>query len=132
MYEAKMIHQFDHRWATYIEDPDKPDGLNTEDVVFEQKTNPAYAVQPRYWVAERQVLARIARVPARVSQTWLGLYDDTAEQLSESAKLSELLLALAQWVAGELFYRAAGAPISATSWPLSQVYSPLTSTEAQL
>ncbi|MGT2506869.1 hypothetical protein [Cupriavidus basilensis] len=26
LYEAKMIHQFDHRWATYVDAPDKPGG----------------------------------------------------------------------------------------------------------
>ena len=67
LYEAKMVHQFDHRWATYVDNPDKPGGLDTNDVSPSQKADPRFTVRPRYWVDEREVLARIARVPSRVA-----------------------------------------------------------------
>ena len=67
-----MIHQLDHRWATYVDNPDKPNGLDTDDVSTEQKKDPSFAVRPRYWVDEREVLARIARVPSRVANAWLA------------------------------------------------------------
>lgn len=44
LYEAKMIHQFDHRWATYNTDGISRDAQPTE------KANPEFLASPRYWV----------------------------------------------------------------------------------
>jgi len=49
LYEAKLIHQFDHRWATYLNDDD------TRDLTSREKNNPDRLVMPRYWVGERNV-----------------------------------------------------------------------------
>lgn len=49
LYEAKLIHQFDHRWATYM-----PEG-DSRDVTPVEKADPSFAVQPRYWAAEPYV-----------------------------------------------------------------------------
>ncbi len=106
LYEAKMIHQFDHRWATYV---DAGGAVETADVSPAQKADPAFTARPRYWVDEREVLARIARVPARVAKAWLALPAAAAPPDADAA-LNDLRLALAAWVAGELFTRAAGEP----------------------
>jgi hypothetical protein len=45
LYEAKMIHQFDHRWATF-EAGDSRDSAEVE------KQNPNFDPVPRYWVPE--------------------------------------------------------------------------------
>lgn len=113
LYEAKMIHQFDHRWATYVDAPDKAGGVETVDVNLEQKADPSYNVCPRYWVPEREVLARIARVPARVARAWLAWHASATPGPAQDAALAELLQGLATWVAGELFTRAAGEPVVA-------------------
>lgn len=134
LYEAKMIHQFDHRSVTYVDAPEKPDGLDTEYVSPEQKSDPNYRVRPRYWVAEREVLARIACVPSRVTKGWLALHsvggDVVAEQVDGA--LSDLFAALAAWVAGELFSRAAGVPMQGGSWTNQQILSNVASTEGVL
>jgi len=57
LYEAKLIHQFDHRWATYT-----PDG-SSRDVTPAEKADPAFTVTPRYWVDAREVWLRVARLP---------------------------------------------------------------------
>ncbi|WP_449060416.1 Eco57I restriction-modification methylase domain-containing protein [Planomonospora algeriensis] len=49
LYEAKMIHHYDHRWATY-----DPDG-STRDLSLPEKQNPKAVVLPRYWVSEKEV-----------------------------------------------------------------------------
>lgn len=113
LYEAKMVHQFDHRWATYVDNPDKPNGLDTEDVSPDQKADPSFTVRPRYWVDEREVLARIARVPSRVANAWLAWQQaaDAAQHNGSSSaaatalqeRHTALTLALASWVAGALF-----------------------------
>ena len=56
LYEAKMIHQFDHRWASYREEGGKP---VSGDVSLPDKQDPAFAVLPRYWVEAREVHRRI-------------------------------------------------------------------------
>jgi len=70
LYEAKMMHQFDHRWATYqgrkMKDEGGSDGVETADVTDAQKADPTFRITPRYWVAEREVLARLARAPKAV------------------------------------------------------------------
>jgi len=58
LYEAKMIHQFDHRWAGYVAEVGEPVCC---DVPEERKNDPGFAVIPRYWVSEREVLERLAR-----------------------------------------------------------------------
>lgn len=57
LYEAKLMHQFDHRWATYTRDP--AGGLTTDDVTEEQKADPSFTVTPRYWVRHREVEDRL-------------------------------------------------------------------------
>lgn len=115
LYEAKMVHQFDHRWATYVDNPDKPGGLDTNDVSPAQKADPHFTVRPRYWVDEREVLDRIARVPNRVANAWLAWQQatDAAQHNGSSSgsaaatalqeRHTALTLALASWVAGALF-----------------------------
>jgi hypothetical protein len=53
LYEAKMMHQFDHRWATYTNSND------TVDVTVDQKRDVNFTVEPRYWVDKDEVLERI-------------------------------------------------------------------------
>lgn len=57
LYEAKLIHHFDHRWATY-----QPDG-ETRDFTPEEKRDPSVTITPRYWVQQREVWLRISTLP---------------------------------------------------------------------
>ncbi len=61
LYEAKLIHHFDHRWATY-------DGLDTRDLTLAEKSNPECEVLPRYWVSDAEVRTQLA---GRWSREWL-------------------------------------------------------------
>ncbi|MET7863698.1 Eco57I restriction-modification methylase domain-containing protein [Micromonospora taraxaci] len=60
LYEGKMLHHYDHRWATYDEEG------ATRDFSLEEKQEAAAVVLPRYWVAEGEVDARIS------SKHWKG------------------------------------------------------------
>ncbi|URI16139.1 Eco57I restriction-modification methylase domain-containing protein [Brevundimonas albigilva] len=63
LYEAKMIHHFDHRWATYgTSASDYEDGAR--DCTLSEKQNPNFEPSPRYWVPKDEVILRAARVPA--------------------------------------------------------------------
>jgi hypothetical protein len=144
LYEAKMIHQFDHRWATYVPSGDAAGEASTQDVTDAQKADPAFTVHSRYWVDAREVLARIARVPSRVARAWLALHAALAAPGEEPPSLAgkdrptgeeaqaDLLLALAQWVGGALFHRHAGETLLAAGGPLAALQRALHATEAQL
>ena len=135
LYEAKMIHQFDHRWATYVESVGGTAGeVETADVSDTQKADPALRVRPRYWVDEREVLARIARVPSRVARAWLALHAarGAGDAASQDTALADLQLALAQWVAGELFHAAAGQAPSVEGWTAQQAQRHIAPVEQQL
>ena len=55
LYEAKMVHHFDHCWASYRE-------VGVEDVAdavpLEDKQNPDFHPLPRFWVEAREVYLR--------------------------------------------------------------------------
>ena len=60
LYEAKLFHQYDHRFATF-------DGVSTEDtrkgnaraMTSDEKAKPRAVALPRYWVPEDEVLSRL-------------------------------------------------------------------------
>ena len=60
LYEAKMIHHFDHRWASYRREAGSDVAV---DVAREDKQNPGFAALPRYWVEAREVRLRVAKLP---------------------------------------------------------------------
>ena len=82
LYEAKMVHQFDHRWATYMDG-----GGSARDVTDGEKADASFQVQPRYWVEEREVLLRLARLPRAVLKA------------ARDGDEMEVRIALASWVA---------------------------------
>jgi hypothetical protein len=104
LFEAKLIHQFDHRWATYT-----PEG-DSRDMTLTEKQDPSQTARPRYWVDEREVLARVANVPTRLAKAWLLTHTEGAQRVN-IPKAKSLVFAVASWVAGQ-FMRQAMAPDS--------------------
>ena len=60
LYEAKYMHQYDHRWATYEHKIKKS---TVRDLQDEEKQNPDTTIASRYYVDEKIVLARVANIP---------------------------------------------------------------------
>lgn len=58
LYEAKMIHQFDHRWATY-EPGRKGEVAESRGLTEAERSDPEFAVRPRYWVDGGEVTERL-------------------------------------------------------------------------
>ncbi len=95
LYEAKLFHQYDHRFATF-------DGVSARDIrngkartmSVKEKSDPATVAIPRYWVPEKQVAERLA---AGVKTTqflppppgFTGLYFGTLTRLARNS-LSEM------------------------------------------
>ena len=65
LYEAKMIHQFDHRWASAL-----LDDTVAELATLDEKRNPAFEVKPRYWVEARHVIEKFDGAPPRYLIGW--------------------------------------------------------------
>ncbi|EOD67656.1 Eco57I restriction-modification methylase domain-containing protein [Amycolatopsis vancoresmycina] len=62
LHEAKMVHHFDHRFSTYEGASQAQLNKGTlPRTTAEQKDDPNFAVLARYWVAESEVDARLAR-----------------------------------------------------------------------
>ena len=65
LYEAKLIHQFDHRWATYETGEE-----DVRDVSFDEKRNFDFEVQPRYWLDEHYVSDKFDGNPPKYLIGW--------------------------------------------------------------
>ncbi|MCM8747077.1 SAM-dependent methyltransferase [Thermomicrobium sp. CFH 73360] len=77
LYEAKLLHQFDHRWASYggpgrlgappeaggppFLDRAPRDADDAVELTLQAKGDPTLVVLPRYWVPEAEVSTRLAR-----------------------------------------------------------------------
>ncbi|MBP2447002.1 Eco57I restriction-modification methylase domain-containing protein [Rhizobium leguminosarum] len=81
LYEAKMIHQFDHRWATY-------QGVETTEVTETDKQNPVFEVTPRYWVPEEEVESRLRA--KGWNRGWLMGWRDITNATNERTVISGL------------------------------------------
>ena len=63
LYEAKMLHHFDHRYGDYLDKPEDSQNTSLPEVPVERLQNPTYVVQPRYWVPRDEVIYKTSRVP---------------------------------------------------------------------
>ena len=81
LYEAKMMHQFTHRWATY-----EPDG-KTRDMTPAELRDPHALPLPRYWVDEREVEARLEHW----DRGWLLGFRDIARTTDERTAIFDIV-----------------------------------------
>ena len=73
MYEAKMLHQYNHRFGDYVDHPPNAETTHLPDVPTERLKDPCYASSPRYWVPESLVGARLS---AHWDRSWLLVFRD--------------------------------------------------------
>ena len=90
LYEAKMVHHFDHRFATYEEN-----GKDTRDVTDSEKADPAYFVRPRYWVPEYEVNKALASFEGALwkeqKRGWLLGWRDIARSTDERTVIAGVI-----------------------------------------
>lgn len=89
LYEAKMIHHFDHRWATY-ERADEEDG--TRDCTLSEKQNPTYEPAPRYWVPRNEVNTCLEA--KNWTRGWLMGWRDITNSTNERTLISSIIPAV--------------------------------------
>lgn len=82
LYEAKMIHHYDHRWATY-------EGGRTRLLAEEEKTDPSTVVQPRYWVSEPEVDSQLAKLGWQ--EDWLLGWRDITNPTNERTVIATII-----------------------------------------
>lgn len=83
LYEAKMIHHFDHRWATFGADG------TSNDVMVDAKKDPKFRISPRYWVKAAELESRLA---ARSwHRGWLMGWRDICRSTDERTVIATVL-----------------------------------------
>jgi hypothetical protein len=81
LYEAKMIHHFDHRWATY-------DVESSRNSTVLEKSDSAFEPLPRYWVPKKRVIERIAT--KRWERGWLMGWRDICRSTDERTVIAAM------------------------------------------
>ena len=70
LYEAKLFHQYDHRFATFEGADDKAlDGGNARETTSKEKKEPDSVVIPRYWVPEKEVADHLGKSENNVTRS---------------------------------------------------------------
>jgi hypothetical protein len=89
LYEAKMVHQFDHRFGDYSMQPAGSRDTRLPEVPLERLADPAYRVLPRYWVPEAEVEARLKA--KGWNRGWLLGWRDIARSTDERTVIAAVI-----------------------------------------
>lgn len=84
LYEAKMVHHYDHRWATYEES-----GTESRDCTLVEKQDPDFTSRPRYWVPESEVDSCLAA--KTWTRRWLLGWRDICRSTDERTVIAGVL-----------------------------------------
>lgn len=91
LYEAKMVHQFDHRWATYNANGE------SSNVTHEEKLDKTFVINPRYWVPESEVEERLTKrdrdgnISWRWDHGWLMGWRDITNATNERSVIASII-----------------------------------------
>lgn len=92
LYEAKMIHQFDHRWATYAAGAERDDE-GSRDATVVEKCDPTFEATPRYWIPRLELARRLKS--KNWSRGWLMGWRDIARSTDQRTLISSAIPASA-------------------------------------
>jgi len=88
LYEAKMIHQFNHRFGDYRDLPKGSKSTQLPIVSLEKLRDPTYVPLSRYWVAEEEVEKRIEE---NWKHRWLIGFRDITNTTNERTTIFTLI-----------------------------------------
>jgi len=81
LYEAKMIHHFDHRFSSCVQGDVRLQSTQVSNRTTEEdKREPKFTVQPRYWVPKTEIEAHISE---QQKVAWLLGFRDIARATDE-------------------------------------------------
>lgn len=109
LYEAKMVHHFDHRFGDYADQPPGAQGTALPDVPLERLQSPDYVVLPRYWVPEREVEERLAD---KWHRGWLLGWRDICRNTDERTVIASIMPRVGVGNNFPLMFMADAEPIS--------------------
>jgi N-6 DNA Methylase len=113
LYEGKMIHQFDHRYASYesLQDGERLHMLpETSDA---QHANPDYVITPCYFVPQSEVISRLTPFQKRPRQWVIGYREVTSSGLMRTVISTVMPLVAVGHKVPLLFLRDAETPLAA-------------------
>jgi type I restriction-modification system DNA methylase subunit len=88
LYEAKMVHQFNHRFGDYADKRPESKGTALPEVATARLADPAYCVQPRYWVSQGAVDERLGD---RWRHDWLLGWRDVTNATNERTVIAAVI-----------------------------------------
>jgi hypothetical protein len=87
LYEAKMVHHFDHRLGTYEGQTEAQANMGTlPRLTPEQQDDPSFVIQPRYWVDRAEVGTRLTK--RGWDKKWLFGWRDITNATNERTLIS--------------------------------------------
>ncbi|HEY4000613.1 MAG TPA: hypothetical protein VGO93_17210, partial [Candidatus Xenobia bacterium] len=98
LYEAKMLHQFDHRWASWQGDR----------ALTGVRRDQGYEVCPRYWVPAAEMERRLAR---RWPHDWLLVWRDVCRSTDERTVIAAILPRVGVGHTAQLMFPQGPAPL---------------------
>ncbi len=109
LYEAKLFHQYDHRFATFdgVAEQEARRG-KTRTVTVGEKADPLTSVLPRYWVKQEEVAKRLGRVQDRTGQDRTG--QDRTGQDRTGQDRTGIISKLTELAQSSLFEKLHGQP----------------------
>lgn len=87
LYEAKMMHLYNHRYGDFRDYPEGALTSHLPDIPTDRYKNPNYAVLPRYWIEEKEVLTRIGNW----KHEWLIVFRNAARSGDERTGIFAIL-----------------------------------------
>lgn len=93
LYEGKLFHQFDNRWATFDKVNSKKEPTE-RDVTQSEKEDTTYKIQPRYWVDKKEVMARFTDKKSGVrwwNESWMLSYRKITSPTNERTLIAAVL-----------------------------------------
>lgn len=93
LYEGKLFHQFDNRWATFDGAKNSKGEPVERDVTQEEKADPGFAITPRYWVRKADVQARYVDRQGRRwwNEPWMLAFRDISSPTNERTVITAVL-----------------------------------------
>jgi hypothetical protein len=107
LYEAKMLHHFNHRWGDYAMRDPESNSNELPDVPLEKLQDPYYQVMPNNWVPEQEVMLRSADLPKAMSRAF------------RNGQANVVAIGLAYWAFGNWLHREG---LGSTNLALSNLF----------
>ena len=94
LYEGKMIHQYDHRYANAVETETQTKSAQASELIEDkEKADPNTEAEPRYWVPRDSVVPLVAQVPKALLEA------------HSTANKKAMMQAVMYWLAGYWYNR---------------------------